>query len=143
MSVPTIMTGAEFVDDRGVLTYNNNCNMQMFGVKRTYLINGHRGFIRAWHGHKIESKLMQVVSGRVKVRLVNMENDQQQYSFCMKDNGDIVYIPAGFYNGLQHLTDNSSLLVYSNTTVEESQNDDYRQHWTQFDPPQWSLENYR
>lgn len=144
MSIPNIIPGAEFVDDRGVLIYNNNCDMASFGIKRTYVINGHRGFIRAWHGHKIESKLMQVVAGRMRIRLVNMANLAEHYCFYLKDNGDILHVPAGFYNGLQHLTDNSSLLVYSNTTVEESKEDDYRENYSMFSfSDQWSLENYR
>lgn len=140
---PKLIAGNSYLDDRGVLAYNNNVDLSSFGIKRTYMITGHRGFIRAWHGHKIESKLMQVASGQFRIRLVNMETSQQ-YMFYLRDNGDMLYVPSGFYNGLQHLTDNSTLLVYSNTTVDQSKDDDYRKDYRNFSfGDGWSLENYR
>ncbi len=138
---PQLISGSSYLDDRGVLTYNNNVDLSP--VRRTYMITGHRGFIRAWHGHKIESKLMQVVSGQFRIRLVNMET-LSQHTLYMTNNGDMLYVPAGFYNGLQHLSDNSTLLVYSDKTVDQSKGDDYREDYKKFGfGNEWSLENYR
>jgi dTDP-4-dehydrorhamnose 3,5-epimerase-like enzyme len=141
MMRPEKINGSTFVDDRGKLTFNNNCSIE--GFKRTYIITGHCGMIRAFHGHRKESKIMQCVRGRMRIVLVNMDDEKDRYTFYLTDNGDCVKVPAGYYNGLQHMTVESELLVYSDTTVVESLGDDYRANWDCYGEDLWSMENYR
>jgi len=140
---PIKYPGGTFLDDRGTLKYNNTVNFNSFHVQRTYLITGQRGVIRAWHGHKVESKIFQSVKGEFRLHLVNMETEKL-HTFFLHDCGDCIVVPAGFYNGFQHLSDDSSLLVYSNTTTNQSLDDDYREDYSEFvTSHDWSLENYR
>ena len=141
MTKPEKISGSTFVDDRGKMTFNNNCSIE--GFKRTYIITGHGGMIRAFHGHRKESKIMQCVRGRMRIVLVNMDDENDKYTFYLTDNGDCIKVPAGYYNGLQHLTSESELLVYSDSTTEESKGDDYRLGWDFFGEDVWSMENYR
>jgi dTDP-4-dehydrorhamnose 3,5-epimerase-like enzyme len=141
MTMPEKINGSTFIDDRGKMTFNNNCSIE--GFKRTYIITGHSGMIRAFHGHRKESKIMQCVRGRMRIVLVNMDDENDKYTFYLTDNGDCIKVPAGYYNGLQHLTSESELLVYSDSTTEESKGDDYRLGWDFFGEDVWSMENYR
>jgi dTDP-4-dehydrorhamnose 3,5-epimerase len=140
MTMPEKINGSTFVDDRGKMTFNNNCSIE--GFKRTYIITGHGGMIRAFHGHRKESKIMQCLRGRMRIILFNMDGPDN-HTFYLTDNGDCIKVPAGYYNGLQHLTADSELLVYSDSTVEESVGDDFRLAWDFFGEEIWSTENYR
>ena len=59
-----IFEGKVFVDDRGSLRFFNDFNFQEARIKRFYQVENHeQGFIRAWHGHKIEGKYAYVPRG--------------------------------------------------------------------------------
>ena len=62
MSEPRIINGSRFIDDRGQLNFANDFDFA--GVKRYYSVTNHRkGFVRAWHGHKLESKYITMARG--------------------------------------------------------------------------------
>jgi dTDP-4-dehydrorhamnose 3,5-epimerase len=42
------------------------------------------------------------------------------------DNDEVIKIEAGFYNGFKALEPQSKLMVYSDKSLNESLNDDYR-----------------
>ena len=48
-----------------------------------------------------------------------------------------LYIPAGYANGFMTLSTDAKLLVFSSTTVEESQGDDYRFAYDYWNP--WNI----
>ena len=74
MIVPTIK-GKTFVDDRGSLRFVNDFSFADTKIKRFYQVENHeRGFIRAWHGHKIEGKYVYVVKGSAWVAAIDMED---------------------------------------------------------------------
>ena len=51
-------------DHRGSLEYYNDLDFDEF--KRFYIVrNPKRGTVRAWHGHKVESKLVKVLKGNI------------------------------------------------------------------------------
>lgn len=146
MTVPKMIQGSTYADDRGVLIFNNDLSLS--GTKRSYFMTGDKGMIRAWHGHKIESKIIQCVSGRVRIYALNMESYGTDpisdiNRFFLIPNGNAVCIPKGYYNGIQFLSDDSSIVVYSDTTVEESKSDDYRLAWNACGQSIWSMEDYR
>lgn len=139
---PSLVQGHVFYDDRGKITYNND--LSILGSKRTYFLEGNRGFLRSYHGHKLESKIFQSVKGVARIILIKMDDPLKICStFFLPDNGAMLFVPSGYYNGLQHLTDDNILCVYSDKSVEESQNDDYRLPWNAFGEELWSLTNYR
>lgn len=127
-----ILNGGIFIDDRGTLRFVNEFNFE--GVKRFYQVENHeRGFIRAWHGHKIESKYVYVVKGSAWVGVVDMENPKEQEKFVLSDKSPkILFIPAGKYNGFQTLEENTTIMFFSTSTVEESKGDDFRLAYEEF-----------
>lgn len=133
---PRIYGGGVFVDDRGALGFNNLLNLN--GVKRFYTIENHvPGFIRAWHGHKIESKYFLVVKGSAIIaakKLIFEDNNSYRFDtdtpVVVETISDklptVFYIPGGYANGFKLLTADTKIMVFSTTTVEESKHDDYR-----------------
>jgi dTDP-4-dehydrorhamnose 3,5-epimerase-like enzyme len=130
--------GGIAIDDRGSVSFNNSFNFQ--DVRRFYYITNHKQqFVRAWHGHKIEAKFITVVSGSAIVAAVKVddwENPDPEAEVHRRvlsaAKPGILYIPAGYANGHMSLCDNTILMVFSTTSLEESLDDDYRfpsRHW--------------
>jgi dTDP-4-dehydrorhamnose 3,5-epimerase-like enzyme len=120
-----LIKGNRFVDDRGIIRFNNEFDMT--AVKRMYLIEPTPHLIRAWQGHQIENKWFNVVSGRFEVQVVSMTDLSVKKSFILsEDQDEVIKIEAGFYNGFKALEPQSKLMVYSDKSLNESLNDDYR-----------------
>lgn len=129
---PTLIEGGLAVDDRGSLSFVNPFDFS--GVKRFYVVANHRaGFVRAWHGHKKESKFVFVASGAALIGAVRVDDwDNPSKALPVKRyvlsaaKPSILHIPAGHANGFMSLTDDARLFFFSTTTMEESQGDDFR-----------------
>jgi dTDP-4-dehydrorhamnose 3,5-epimerase len=130
--LPAKIEGIRYVDDRGVLKAWHF--PEKFEVKRVYTVcNWKQGFIRAWHGHLHEAKLIVVVQGAGMIACVPLDDpvSPNQNEVPLRFSLDAastsgVFIPAGFANGLMSLTEDCEFLVFSNRTVEQSKGDDYR-----------------
>ena len=134
-----IFNGGIAVDDRGSVSFVNDFDFK--GVKRFYMVQNHeKGFVRAWHGHKKESKYILVTRGTIRLILVNMETEIQEEYILSDKKPQILFIPAGYYNGFQTLADDTQVMFFSTTTLEESKDDDYREKWNKFN--EWE-KNYR
>jgi dTDP-4-dehydrorhamnose 3,5-epimerase-like enzyme len=118
-----LIKGNRYVDDRGIIRFNNEFDMT--AVKRMYLIEPTPHLIRAWQGHQIENKWFSVVSGRFEVQVVSM-TDLTVKKSCILSEDQVIKIEAGFYNGFKALEPKSKLMVYSDKSLNESLNDDYR-----------------
>jgi dTDP-4-dehydrorhamnose 3,5-epimerase-like enzyme len=113
------------VDDRGKLTFVNDFDFE--GVRRFYMVENHRkGFIRAWHGHQKEAKYVFVVSGAIILGIVEMGQQKPVRVVLSADKPAVYFIPAGHYNGFKTLTDDTKVIFYSTSTLEESKGDDLR-----------------
>lgn len=128
MEQAKIIEGKTFVDDRGTLRFFNDFNFQEAGIKRFYQVENHeQGFIRAWHGHKIEAKYAYVARGSAWAAIIDMNDTTQIDRYVLSDkNQRILFIPPGKYNGFQTLEKDTIIIIFSTTTVEESKGDDYR-----------------
>jgi dTDP-4-dehydrorhamnose 3,5-epimerase len=140
-SKPLWIEGASSVDDRGSLTFINGFPLPDY--KRFYTVANHQqGFIRAWHGHLLESKTLFILQGSVLACAVRMtdkvspDKDQEITRVVLDSRKpSALYVPKGYANGFMSLSQNALLLILSNTTLEESQGDDYRfpfdywNHW--------------
>lgn len=126
----TVINGGVAVDDRGSVRFVNDFNFE--NVKRFYQVQNHRrGFIRAWHGHNNEGKYVYVASGSALVAAVPMnarEGDISAVSkYVLSDvSPKILFIPAGHYNGFMSLEENTRIIFFSTSTIEESKGDDIR-----------------
>jgi len=129
-----ISMGISF-DDRGSVRFLNSLDLIQW--KRFYIVeNNSTGFIRAWHGHKYESKLMVVLSGSVLVGTLainDFENPSKEEVPIRRvihaSANEALYIPAGNVNGFMSLTSETKVMFFSSSTLEQSKKDDYRFNW--------------
>ena len=136
---PKLITGNRIFDNRGSVRFNNNLIFK--DVKRFYTVHNYqKNFIRAWHGHLKEEKFIGCIKGTFQISAVKIENKKKPNKknkiftyYLNQSNNDFVYIPKGFANGSMSLEDNSELLIFSTSTIQDSLKDDYR-----FSPKYWN-----
>ncbi len=136
---PKLITGNRIFDNRGSVRFNNNLIFK--DVKRFYTVHNYqKNFIRAWHGHFKEEKFIGCIKGTFQISAVKIENKKKPNKknkiftyYLNESNNDFVYIPKGFANGSMSLEDNSELLIFSTSTIQDSLKDDYR-----FSPKYWN-----
>lgn len=141
---PQLVRGKCAVDDRGTISFVNDFTFA--SVKRFYTVTNYRkGFVRAWHGHKHESKCCTAVCGSLLVCCIlvdNWEHPSPNLSInryvLSERTPDVLCIPAGYVNGFMSLTDDAKIMFFSTATLEESHGDDIRFPARQWDP--WSVE---
>ena len=136
---PTLIKGGLAVDDRGSLRFINDFKFE--GVKRFYLVENHKvDFVRAWHGHKKEGKYVYVTSGSALVGVVNMETEEVSKFVLSDKSPKVLWIPPGNYNGFKSLEENTKIIFFSTSTLEESLGDDIREEHNR-----WNIweEDYR
>ena len=129
---PKVIEGGLAVDDRGQLTFLNDFSFE--GVKRFYMVeNFSKDVIRAWHGHLKEGKYIFLPLGSAIVAAVKMDDtdnpskENEVYRFILSDRKPyILYIPAGYANGFRSLEEDTKMIFFSTSTLEESKGDDYR-----------------
>ena len=142
MHSPKIINGGISFDDRGSVSFCNDFLFKEFGIKRFYHIsNIRKNYIRAWHGHKKEGKYIYAADGTFRVGAVNMETEEVNKFYLDSRKPQLLYIPEGYANGFQNLTENNQLIIFSTSSLEESLGDDIR-----FDFGKWHIwnnEDYR
>jgi dTDP-4-dehydrorhamnose 3,5-epimerase len=132
MEEPLKIIGGRYVDDRGFL--KALIFPEGFTPKRLYSVNNWRSnFIRAWHGHKFESKLIYMSKGAGVIAAVHMsdlkapDKNAPVHRFSIdSESHSAIFIPAGYANGLMSLTSDAEFTVISSATLDESKGDDYR-----------------
>jgi len=126
MSLTKLFNGGVSVDDRGSVRFVNDFNFE--GVKRFYQVENHsRGFIRSWHGHKKEGKYVYVTNGSALVGVVNMETEEISKFVLSSQTPKVLWIPPGNFNGFKSLEENTKIIFFSTSTLEESLGDDIRE----------------
>ena len=130
-----LIDGGVAVDDRGQLSFVNDFDFK--NVKRFYMVENHeKGFIRAWHGHEKEGKYVFVSNGAILIGAVNLETDEINRFVLSSSKPQVLYIPAGYANGFMNLQDNTKVMFFSTSTLEESIGDDIR-----FEYDKWNIWN--
>jgi dTDP-4-dehydrorhamnose 3,5-epimerase len=120
--------GAVFSDDRGFLRFVNDFDFS--NVKRFYQVENHKkGFIRAWHGHEKEGKYVYVSKGTALVGAVDMKSETVNKFVLSSQSPSVLYIPPGYANGFKNLEDETIIMFFSTSTLEESKGDDIRFEW--------------
>ena len=138
---PELYKMGESTDFRGSLEYYNDLSISHF--KRFYIVsNPTKGTVRAWHGHKIEAKLIKVLEGEFIVSLAKIDDwskpskNIEIIEYKIDSNSDIIYVPPGYANGAMNTVSNSKIMYFSSLVLEDSVNDDYRYESKYWDP--WS-----
>ncbi len=136
--MPHLLTGGTVVDERGSVRFVNDFNFEK--IKRFYQVeNYHRGYIRAWHGHKKENKYVYVARGSALIGSVNLDTQEIQKFVLSDKEPRILWIPENHANGFMTLTDDAILIFFSSNTLEESKADDIRFPHDKWDI--WDIEN--
>lgn len=138
-----VLQGGIAFDDRGSLQFLNDFPLQDF--KRFYVVsNFKQGFVRAWHGHKLEGKAAVVIRGAALVAAVKIDDwetpsrDLEVEKFTLSASKPAaLFIPPGYANGFMNLTEDTQIMFFSTTTLEESTGDDYRFNARHWDP--WTV----
>ena len=140
---PHIIEGGLSIDDRGEVSFVNDFDFK--GIKRFYTIKNHKNnFVRAWHGHKIEKKYFTVNSGSVLVCCVKIDdwktpskNLYVHRFFLSEKKPSVLFVPNGYANGFMSLTNKDIISIFSNLSLEESLNDDFRYSSNYWNP--WEI----
>ena len=127
-----LIKGNTYSDKRGRLRFVNDFTFE--GVKRFYVItHPDINVIRAWQGHKEETKYFFVVKGIFIINWIYIDNWQQpskrldiNSKMLAESESEILIIPPGHVNGFKALDIDSTLIVFSDKTLEESKEDDFR-----------------
>ncbi len=129
---PVLIKGDTATDTRGIVSFVNDFKFP--GIKRFYVVSNHKiGTVRAWHGHKKESKFVFAIAGEAQIGAVRIDDwknpskKSKVNKFLISSNKpEILYIPKGYVNGFKSLTKDTKLIFFSDRTLEESKNDDIR-----------------
>ena len=114
------------VDGRGKVSFVNNFDFK--DVKRFYMVENHFvGVPRGWHGHKKEAKYVFVPQGSAQLMIKDMKTGDREDVYLSSVNPQILYIPPGKYNASNSLEENTMIIYYSTSTLEESLADDFRE----------------
>lgn len=142
-----LIEGGIAVDDRGSLNYANAFNF--YGVKRFYQVqNFNTSTIRAFHGHMHEAKYVYVPKGSAIVAAVKLDDikspskHQKVNRFILSDrHPQILYIPPKYANGFKSLEDDTRILFFSTSSLEETKDDDFRFPADYWGKKIWEVEN--
>lgn len=144
---PQLIKTGFFLDERGRVTFCNEFDFKGKGIRRFYMLeNVSMNTIRAFHGHLRESKYVLVVSGKAlicaasfnPVKKPDKEKDVYMFELSSKDPS-ILYIPKGFANGSRFLEENTKVMVFSDATLDESKNDEYRLPYDYWGKEIWQI----
>jgi len=128
----TLIQGNIHKDHRGIVRFVNDFHFE--NIKRFYTItHPDTSTIRAWQGHKLESKYFYVTKGSFLINWIEIDNwvqpskDLKINAHTLSDTqSEILTIPPGYVNGFKALEPDSTMVVFSDMSLEESKNDDYR-----------------
>ncbi len=148
MNEPKLIQGNLFNDERGTLSFANEFNFSEKKIQRFYIVKNYQNnYIRAWHGHKKESKFVYCLSGSAKVCCVKINNfknpnkDEKIHTFNLNENKPcILFIPKGYANGFMNTEINTKMMFLSDKSLEQSKGDDYRYEYNFWNP--WNINFY-
>ncbi len=145
---PYLIKGGLAVDQRGQIVFANDFDFN--GIKRFYMAeNFSCETIRGFHGHLKEAKYAIVVSGTALVVVASMDNsanpskNSETFRFVLSARKpEILYIPAGYANGMRSLEKNTKVMFFSTTSMEEAKEDDFRFPYDHWGKEVWEIKNF-
>ena len=129
---PYLIPGEIHQDERGSLAFVNAFDLVKF--RRFYIISPeNKSIIRAWQGHKQESKAFYCLQESVVIAAVRIDNWSSPSQVLKPDifrlsegESQILIVPPGYATGIKAEKNQSKLLVFSDRTLQESRADDFR-----------------
>jgi len=133
--------GANFSDERGGLNFFNDFDMSEI-VRMYEIMPSDTTTLRGWQSHKKEKKWFYCNAGSFVLNLVKVDdfdtpsNSIRPERFLLEAvHPSVLEISGGYATAFKAEEENSKLIVFSNFTLEESKNDDFR-----FPLEQWAAE---
>ena len=129
MNEPVLIAGGSHSDARGVLRFCNG--FDMVAVRRLYTIsNSAEQPVRGWIGHKQESKWFFPLSGKTEIVVETMDaassaNTARQTYTLDASNPAVLHMPPNNWFCIKQ-DGNAEVMVFSDCTVGQYDNDDYR-----------------
>lgn len=127
-----LIDGGNHTDDRGTIAFANDFDLTP-AVRLYRITHPDTSVVRAWQGHKKESKWFHCLEGTFLIKLIKIDDwgnpslDLNIETFELKGSqSQVLHVPPGYASGFKALEKNSSIMVFSDFTVEESTNDDFR-----------------
>jgi len=135
---PQIIKGGSHTDNRGTIRFVNDFDLK--DIRRFYTIqHPDTQIIRAWQGHKIETKYFMPLSGTFVVAWVEIDDFEDpsdqlkaEYTILNAKKPKILHIPPGHANGLRAMESNSQIAVFSDMPMEKSSKEKYS-----YPPEKW------
>ena len=131
MTRPSLIPISVHKDERGELRYCNEFDLS--SAKRFYsILFAEEDQVRAWQAHQVETKAIIPISGKAKIVLVEITDFDkgekgQTFEFTLDASSPaVLLVPGGYANGLQSKSLDTSLMIFSNLSLEEARNDDFR-----------------
>ncbi|MFH6999055.1 hypothetical protein ACHRVZ_14045 [Flavobacterium sp. FlaQc-57] len=130
--IPKIIQGGNFSDNRGTISYVNDFSFA--NIERFYIIsNSDENPIRAWQGHKLDSKNFYCLSGSFEIYFIKIDNWENPSKDLIIEtvlvsalDSKIVHIPAGYANAIKSLEKDSKLISFSTLPLANVSEDDVR-----------------
>jgi dTDP-4-dehydrorhamnose 3,5-epimerase len=126
-----VIRGDISVDERGSVRFVNSFEFK--DVKRFYQVENHeKGYIRAWHGHKVAETYIYVVKGSAWVGVINMDNKSSIMHVLSDKLPTVLWVPPGSWNGFKTLEEGTIVMFFSTLSLEEVRADDIREDYNTF-----------
>lgn len=127
---PKIIAGGNFSDHRGTVSYVNDFSFN--GIERFYIIsNSDAHPVRAWQGHKLDSKNFYCLSGSFRIHYVKIDDWEHpskdltiETVTLLASESKMLHIPAGYANAIESLESHSKLLSFSTLPLHNVSDDD-------------------
>jgi dTDP-4-dehydrorhamnose 3,5-epimerase len=140
MDEPRLIAAGSSSDDRGRVFFANDFDLR--ACRRMYIVeNFSTGTVRAWHAHRNERKWVMPLSGAALACCVAIDDwdspsvDAQVHRFTLDAaHPAILAVPAGYANGAMALLPQTKLMYFSDASLEESLEDDFRFPARYWDP---------
>ena len=113
-------------DERGTILHmlrNDSPHFDKFG--EIYFSTAYPGVIKGWHEHTIQTQNYAVVTGMIKLVLIDNRKSSSTYKkileyFIGDDNYCLVTIPPGIVNGYKCISQQSCIVANCSTLPHES-----------------------
>ena len=134
-----IIQGDTHTDHRGKIRFVNDFSFKE--IKRFYVITHPEiDVIRAWQGHRIETKYFFAAKGSFLVNWIKIDDwraPSKELEIRVKmlsdQHSEVLVVPRGHANGFRALEPHSELIVFSDKCLKDSLEDDFRypaDYWT-------------
>ena len=120
-----IIKGATHTDQRGKLEFINDFDLTK--VKRFYkTTHFDTETIRAWQVHQKETKWFHCIKGSFKIKIADLLTKEIRSFTLSESEITVLHIPFGHANGFKALESDSTLMIFSDMTLEEAKDDNER-----------------